>query len=475
MLGTFCVYWDGKPIIGLFRSGMTQPAAALQMILHYRQSGVSKSQLIDYLFEDRDVQNATHSLHVQLHNLRRMLRQAGLPDTNYFRRENDTYFWTPEIPVREDAEEFERICDDVRKAGSGQEELRLCLRACQAYGGDFFGVRTNNGWAAQEARRYEQLFIDCTERAAGRLRENRNYTELERLGQHASRVQPFFDWERLTMEALIEQGRYAEAKKLYMITEQNYRTDMDLPVGRQMTELYQKLPITDAAAASDPGRLWKQMTEEEKEGGAYLCSTPVFEGICRMEKRHINRPPHKPPGASVLPALCSAESFARPTPGDGKRSAGFKASAGCPGAGRPPGRCPDGNQQGPVSGPSGGCRRGRVCVGFPASLLSVQRKRRTGGAYTKNICPESGMKENPRRTVREASGAFCCAVMPDHRLTAGNIKHIINRFFYQPRVTAGKNEHGETVKHEQRIRIYHESHSRQHPEGRKRRADHADL
>ena len=286
MLGTFCVYWDGKPIIGLFRSGMTQPAAALQMILHYRQSGVSKSQLIDYLFEDRDVQNATHSLHVQLHNLRRMLRQAGLPDTNYFRRENDTYFWTPEIPVREDAEEFERICDDVRKAGSGQEELRLCLRACQAYGGDFFGVRTNNGWAAQEARRYEQLFIDCTERAAGRLRENRNYTELEQLGQHASRVQPFFDWERLTMEALIEQGRYAEAKKLYMVTE------MDLPVGRQMTELYQKLPITDAAAASDPGRLWKQMTGEEKEGGAYLCSTPVFEGICRMEKRRINRREH---------------------------------------------------------------------------------------------------------------------------------------------------------------------------------------
>lgn len=292
MLGTFGVYWNGKPIISLFRSGMTQPAAALQMILHYRRSGVSKSQLIDYLFEDRDVQNATHSLHVQLHNLRRMLRQAGLPDTNYFRRENDTYFWTPEIPVREDAEEFERICDDVRKAGSGQEELRLCLRACQAYGGDFFGVRTNNGWAAQEARRYEQLFIDCTERAAGRLRENRNYTELERLGQHASRVQPFFDWERLTMEALIEQGRYAEAKKLYMVTEQNYRTDMDLPVGRQMTELYQKLPITDAAAASDPGRLWKQMTGEGKEGGAYLCSTPVFEGICRMEKRRINRREH---------------------------------------------------------------------------------------------------------------------------------------------------------------------------------------
>ena len=59
-----------------------------------------------------------------------------------------------------------------------------------------------------------------------------------------------------------------------------------------MTELYQKLPITDAASVSDPGRLWKQMTGEGKEGGGYLCSTPVFEGICRMEKRRISGREH---------------------------------------------------------------------------------------------------------------------------------------------------------------------------------------
>ena len=94
----------------------------------------------------------------------------------------------------------------------------------------------NTGWAVQEARRYEQLFIECTERAADLLRESRSYTELERLGQHASRVQPFFDWERLTMESLIEQGRYTEAKKLYLVTEQHYRTEMDLPAGKRVTE-----------------------------------------------------------------------------------------------------------------------------------------------------------------------------------------------------------------------------------------------
>ena len=287
MFGTFCVYWNGKPIIGLFRSGMTQPAAALQMILHYRRSGVSKSQLIDYLFEDRDVRDATHSLHVQLHNLRKMLQRAGLPDVNYFPRENDTYFWTPEIPVQEDAEEFERICDKARKADSDQEKLRLSLEACQAYSGDFFGVQMNTGWAVQEARRYEQLFIECTERAADLLRESRSYTELERLGQHASRVQPFFDWERLTMEALIEQGRYTEAKKLYLVTEQHYRTEMDLPAGKRVTEQFQRLPLANGTAAPEPGLLWQQMTEECGITEGYLCSNPVFEGICRMEKRRM--------------------------------------------------------------------------------------------------------------------------------------------------------------------------------------------
>lgn len=287
MLGTFSVYWNGKPIIGLFRSGMTQPAAALQMILHYRRSGVSKSQLIDYLFEDRDVQDATHSLHVQLYNLRKMLQRAGLPNVNYFPRENDTYFWTPEIPVQEDAEEFERICDKARKADSGQEKLRLSLEACQAYHGDFFGVQMNTGWAVQEARRYDQLFIECTERAADLLRESRSYTELEKLGRHASRVQMFFDWERLTLEALIEQGRYAEAKKLYLVTEQHYRTEMDLPVGRRVMKQFQRLPLADGTAASEPGLLWQQMTEECGTVGGYLCSNPVFEGICRMEKRRM--------------------------------------------------------------------------------------------------------------------------------------------------------------------------------------------
>ena len=40
------------------------------------------------------------------------------------------------------------------------------------------------------------------------------------------------------------------------------------------------------------------------------------------------------------------------------------------------------------------------------------------------------MKENPRRVIREDLRRVFLRRSEDHRLTAGNIKHIINRFLY---------------------------------------------
>ena len=58
-------------------------------------------------------------------------------------------------------------------------------------------------WVAIEARRYEDMFRECVEEAAGLYREKQNYTQLEHLGVYASNIEPFSDWEALTMEAMV--------------------------------------------------------------------------------------------------------------------------------------------------------------------------------------------------------------------------------------------------------------------------------
>ena len=41
--------------------------------------------------------------------LKKKLLAAGLPNVNYIELRNGIFYWTPEIPVLEDAREFERL------------------------------------------------------------------------------------------------------------------------------------------------------------------------------------------------------------------------------------------------------------------------------------------------------------------------------------------------------------------------------
>ncbi len=288
-LGSFSVSWNGKRITGLSRSGDTQIEALLQPLLHCHSRGVDRALLLKQLFRDRDIQNASHSLNVLLYNLRKRLRSAGLPDVNYVQRRGDVYFWTPEIPVTEDAEEFEKMYEAAGACADRQEKLRLYIEACRMYHGEFLGAQTDAIWAVQEARHYEKIFTECTERAADMLREEKDYRRLEQVGKYAAQAQPFFQWERLTMEALIGQGRMMEARSLYLATEKYYRTEMGLALDERMTALYQRVRMEDADHASYLDLIWRQMKESSEETGGYLCSYPVFEGLCQMRERQKTR------------------------------------------------------------------------------------------------------------------------------------------------------------------------------------------
>lgn len=244
MLGSFAMSWEGKRI-ALSRSGDTQMEAALKLLLHYHRSGVTRSQLIDCLFADRDVNNTTHSLNVILHNLSKKLQQAGLPACDYIQCKNNVYFWTEEIPVFEDAERFERLYQEAEECLDIEKRRKLFWEACSLYSGEFLRSQCNTVWILQEAIRYERMFEDCVEKTAELLRENGDVIRLEKLGRFAAAAEPFSGWERLTMEALIEQGRSGEAKNVYLSAEQYYRSQMSISPDQKMFSLYQSLSEED--------------------------------------------------------------------------------------------------------------------------------------------------------------------------------------------------------------------------------------
>lgn len=126
------------------------------------------------------------------------------------------------------------------------------------------------------------------ESAAALLRDAKEYKQLEKLGQYACRVQPFFDWEKLTLEALLAQGRYAEAKKLYSTADRLYRSELGIPIGKAVTEQYYALTPCAPSASVSPKAFWSSLSDESEKEGGFLCAFPVFEGLCQREIRNTD-------------------------------------------------------------------------------------------------------------------------------------------------------------------------------------------
>ena len=301
MLGSFSVRWNGHLIAGGSKASESQLTALLQILIHNRERGVTRDRLEELLFGDRDMANVHHALQSVIYNSKKKLEKAGLPELNYIVQRKGVFFWTDELTVVEDAQEFEKRVLEADSAEDRDEKLALYLDAAHWYTGEFLPSQTATIWVAQEARRLKELFCRCTEEAAEMLRENQDYFQLEELGTLAAGIDPLADWETLTMEALVSLGRYEEARKLYDETVQFYFNEQGLRPSKKMVRQLERLGmgLQHQHAALDV--IQAELTgQSDSVPGGYLCSYPIFAGIYRMVERMLERG-----GQSVYLMLCT--------------------------------------------------------------------------------------------------------------------------------------------------------------------------
>ena len=118
--GAFSVRWNG---IQLIDGGDSQFIHLLQILLHMRETGVNRSLVMDELFHDREIKDATHSLNVLLYNTKKQLKRMGLPDCDYIVKKSGRFYWPAEIPVIEDTVEFEATYQKANAEITPDEKL----------------------------------------------------------------------------------------------------------------------------------------------------------------------------------------------------------------------------------------------------------------------------------------------------------------------------------------------------------------
>ena len=299
--GNFYMEYDGKSLLGK-KVGETQFTSLMQMVIHERRNGVCRERLEEVLFGEREIVNVQHALQSVIYNAKKRLEKAGLPKVNYIEIKNGVVYWTKEIEVQEDASEFDLLYQKIKNEKDGEKKLIYLEQIFAIYTGEFLKTRQNAIWIVIESNRYQDMFRECVEEAAGLYRERQDYDRLEALGKYASEIEPFLEWEALIMEAIVSLGRYEEARKLYADTAERYFEKRGLKPSRRLLDSLNQLGNQVMHSYEVLDNIQENLEEKAnmERKGAYLCSYPTFQGIYQQLVRMLERS-----GQSIYLMLCT--------------------------------------------------------------------------------------------------------------------------------------------------------------------------
>lgn len=159
MLGGFTLEYKGREII-LDRNIASKTMQLLQiMLLHTGDGGISKTALIEALYGRKEVENKNGSLNNTLFRLRKQLKNAGLPESNYIIINSGICTWDSQIKVSVDVLEFEQLIIQGKAEKRKEEKAQIWTRAGRLYTGEFLPDMIGEDWVAVENVRFRDMYV----------------------------------------------------------------------------------------------------------------------------------------------------------------------------------------------------------------------------------------------------------------------------------------------------------------------------
>lgn len=314
MLGGFSLLYAGKELI-LDRSSVSKTTQLLQMVLLHQEDGIAKTSLIDGLYGREDVENRNGSLNNTLFRLRRQLKAAGLPESNYINIQKGMCRWDPGIPVEIDCCRFEEKVLAGQRGEETEKKMEFYREACGLYAGEFLPDMIGEDWVTVRNIHYRNLYFSCLEELCGWLKEKEEFEEIYQLTTQASAIYPFEEWQIWRIDSLIAMARYQEAMEIYQTTTRLFFDELSLPPSPQMLERFRFMSERISQSAGAIEDIKQGLIEREMVKGAYFCTFPSFVDIYHIISRMMERN-----GTSVYIMLCTLRGSKGPVLGEDERN-----------------------------------------------------------------------------------------------------------------------------------------------------------
>ena len=268
----------------------SQIALLLQTVLHHRKEGMGKDLLVQTLFGGQELKDVSHSLRNVLYLTQKKLRELGLPDLEYFQKEKNTYYWTSEIEVAEDAEEFETAFYLAAKGPDSEKKFELMMKAARLYTGSFLRGEENVPWVLREKERLSGLFGRCMWEIGQLAPQLNRYPELYDAGRHAAEADSFSNWEALELKALVGLDRYEEAEDFYNRTVKKYAEKFGSMSAKKVRDLEREMGNYLMFRQEDISGIQERLKRpEDTTRGGFYCPFPIFQEHYRSVERIMAR------------------------------------------------------------------------------------------------------------------------------------------------------------------------------------------
>jgi len=292
LLGSLEMKWKGKQL-RLGKNLSSKMLHLLLILLYSRETGIRREQLLEQLYMDSDVEQASNSLRAILFRLRRSLVAAGLPEGEYITTKGGIYRWQPDqVEVELDVEKFQNRALEGFAEKNPERKEQLLAEACSLYRGEFLPSMIGDNWVAAANWKYQEIYFKCL-RGLGRLwKPQGRYQELLVHCEQALAHYPYEEWQVMKMECLIGMKEYRRALEYYEQVAAQCQAEFGMMPPEAMTRLQRSVKGMIQYGMSNIQEIQACMQPRTDARGASKCDYLTFVDIyrylvCVLERRGI--------------------------------------------------------------------------------------------------------------------------------------------------------------------------------------------
>lgn len=299
MLGGFSITWGEQPL-SFSRNSTTKAMKLLQILLYYSKQGIFRQTLIEYLYGREEMADASNSLRVTVHRMKKMLVDMGLPQYNYVKISKGVYQWDAPMEIEIDAFRFDDILEEMGSEQREDKKNQLRKEACDIYQGDFLPSSSEEEWVLLESVQYKKKYSAVLKEVCNYLWEKKEYEQILTLCDRACGLYPFDEWQSVKIDCFMAQNRYKEALDEYEKTAKLFFEELGITPSEKMIQQFEYMSEHMSYKPQSIREIKGQLMVDDDDSGAFYCSLPSFRDGYRLVRRIIERN-----GQSVFMMLCS--------------------------------------------------------------------------------------------------------------------------------------------------------------------------